>query len=269
MLSRLLAVLTGAWLLGCAPSGLVKPSAPDMTELVASYTAPDADFDPQSADALRPALLGFDELLARTDIAPRLFQALGQLAAQARDGDTADTAAEEALTLRADGYLVVTRICNGWQDPAVPDAANNGTLQLTATFNETGFDPVIWGSVQTCRYLVGESQLLLQQKPGSDVPLRVFANRSDGNFTGGDTALLFALQLAVTLDGEALDLAFDFRTTDGSAVEYRVPQGGGSFIASVGPDGALTVRANNGYFSCDPELRCAEMAAPAPGSDAR
>jgi hypothetical protein len=249
---------------GCEPPPLAIPVAPDMDALVQSYEVPSAPFDPAEADELRIALGVFDALLERTAIASYVFDVLESVVNQTEEtgSETEDEVEEDGgkLTLDADGYLRVTRICDGWVAPAVPDVEENGELDLTTTFTENGLNPVIWGSARRCRYLAGETRLELRQIAGRPYGLSVYWGQGVDIDSLADMPLLFALNLTGVLGEEELDLEIDFRTSTGQEIEYRIERGVGSFIASIAENGTITLRAENGTFECPDEMPCAEIA---------
>lgn len=245
----------------CRPAPLVIPDAPDMDALVQAYDQPSADFDPAEADEVRAALAVLDAVLERTGIASYFFDVLENVVGEtestaggASEGEAAD------LTLEADGYLRIKRICNGWVAPAVPDAAANGQLDLTTTFTELGLDPVIWGNAMQCRYLAGQTRLELRQIPDSAYGLSVHWGEGVDLQSLVERRLVFALNLIGVVGEEELDLKFDFRTLTGRAVEYRIEQDGGSFIASVTRANTVLLRAANGTFECEQGLACLQLA---------
>jgi hypothetical protein len=254
---------------GCEPPPLVIPAAPDMGQLVQSYETPSARFDPAEADELRVALAVLDALLERTAIATYVFDVLESVVNETEETGSENEDEGEAgaaeLTLDADGYLRVKRICDGWVTPAVPDVEANGQLDLTTTFTENGLDPVIWGNAASCRYLAGETRLELRQTPGSPYGISVYWGQGVDIESLAETPLLFALNLTGVLGDEELELELDFRTVTGREIEYRIERGGGSFIASIAQDGAITLRAENGTFECPDEMPCAEISAGSPG----
>jgi hypothetical protein len=172
----------------------------------------------------------------------------------------AELESDAATTLEAGGFLRVTRICPGWQTPAVADREQNGIQVVTARFNESGLEPVVWGDVERCRYLFGESRIEIDAAEGSEYSLAI--SRQPPSDDDAGTPTLFVLRLAVTLDGERTDFSSDFRVLP-EGVEYRLEQEDGSLTARADPDGTLHVRAANGHFVCDDALSC-RPEAPAP-----
>jgi hypothetical protein len=246
---------------GCTPRGITKPEAPDMAPLVQSYEFPSASFESSDAGELRSALTVFDALMERTEIASRVFEVLENIVGETDVGDETEQAEDEGvdLTIEADGFLRITRICNGWVVPPVADADANGELELTATFTELGLDPVTWGNATRCRYLAGETQLELRQSPGSEYAVSVYWGAGVDLEALAERPLLVAMNLLGEIDDEQLDLRFDFRTVTGNEIEYRIETDEGSLVASVAEDGTLAVRARNGIFACPAEMPCAEL----------
>jgi hypothetical protein len=254
ILSTRVRVLVGlaSFGVGCTAPHVVKPQPPDLSGLVASYESPGADFDPSLASDVQVALGAASALLAQTQITPQLTALFGDLVQPlATDGSSA-----AKLALTADGYLTVTRICPGWTLPPVADAAQNGSFDATATFSERGLDPVAWGTLSACRYLVGQSQLELTALPGRDVALSVYWGQDADPDALTERTLLFSLGLGAVLDGTALSLDLDFRLLQGGAVEYRLEPELGSLIVRVATDRSVVLRARNGTFACTESLDC-------------
>lgn len=229
------------------------PVAPDMSALVASYEEPDGVVELDSAAELEAAAVVLGGVLERTGLASNVYAALEALAREAPGGEGCGSS-QPSRALSASGYVSVTRICGGWVSPEVPDAARNGTLELTATFTERGLDPVIWGSALACRYLVEGTRVELSA-PAS-AALRVHQGAPDGSCDFGDRALLFDVDLDATIDGERVPVDFDFRLVRGGVLEFLGEGDGGAIVVGIGPQTELTLRGSNGSFGCDAELEC-------------
>lgn len=167
------------------------------------------------------------------------------------------------LSLRADGYLVATRICPGWELPSVVDAAN-GTVRVTATFTEAGLDPVVWGTVSACRYRAAGSRIELTPSSERDA-LRVYwgeAVRRSAAALGADAGkgaaagVVLSLALRATVEGAPLSLDLDLRLAEGNALEYLLPAGGGWVVVQASGEGSFAVRSIEGTYACDPSFAC-------------
>ena len=255
-------VLSSVATVGCGPPRVIKPPAPDMTELVASYEAPDADFDFADAPSIAAALVAVDSLLERTSLRDQLVDVLREVLDEALD--YSDPEDDLPLDIEADGYMIVTRTCAGWSSPATPDREQNGALLVNATFSERGLDPIVWGSAAACRYLSADARIQLDQPFGAVDAVSVFWGESVERETLAERALLVDLNLAASIDDQPLTLDFDFRSLRNGNIEYRIPTAGGSLVAEVADD-RVRVRAANGTYDCDESLSCRQV--DAPGAD--
>jgi hypothetical protein len=250
-----------AWLAGlaagCAPQGVVKPHAPDMTALVESYDTPSGILDPDDTAELAATVAVFSEVLARTEIATQLRELLGELIKPIVPGDTQQDEGDNGLQLnvKANGYLQATRICPGWTLPPQPDP-DNGAIYATATFSEQGLDPVVWGTVAACRYRVGSTRVELTPSGDAD-GLRVYWGEGIDRETIETRDLVFSINLKVDIDGDAFDLDVDFRVLDGGAFEYLVPVDSGTLVVRADADGSFELRSRDGTFGCDESFDCA------------
>jgi hypothetical protein len=248
-------------LCACSAPEFTKPQPPDMSELLESYQSPTGSFDPGNAEELGVAVTLFDEVVGDTDIVGRVTDLLSEViepvtAAQRRaepeEPDT-DSDSPYQLSIRADGYVIATRICPGWTLPSVVDPGN-GKAVVTATFSEEGLDPVVWGSVTACRYRVSSTRIQLTPSSARDA-FRVYWGENVRRETLTVGALL-SLALRADIDGSALDLDLDVRLADEDALEYLMPTGGGSVVVRANADGTFAVRSSEGSFECDETFDC-------------
>jgi hypothetical protein len=242
------------------PGKVDKPLAPDMSELVADYQAPSGILDQATMDALeadvRRSLAELSEL-ALDQIVDRLREALASNAAVQTGEATLRTNGElatrtDALTVTGEGYLVVTRICDGWSEAPSVDPTN-GFMRFWAGFTEAGLDPVLWGGFSSCQYLVGGQKLLFGAgaRP-EDGALRVFVGRGMAVADFGTQPVLVAVDLDTEIEGVKLPIQLDFRLDLASRrLEFRIPSASGPLVASTGAGALLGVRAANGEFTCD------------------
>jgi hypothetical protein len=247
-----------AALAGCAAPRVDKPTAPDMSELVSLYDAPDAEFDASQAPEIAAAIAALDTLLARTSLREQLVDVLLEVLDEASRLSEPDE--DLPLRIEADGFMLVTRICSGWASAAAPDRAENGALLVNATFSERGLDPIVWGSAVACRYLSAEARVQLDQPFGAADAVSVYWGASVHRGNLAQRALLVDLNLAATIDGQPLSLSFDFRSLENGNIEYRIPRDDGSLVAEVVGD-RVRLRARGGAYDCDRALRCSELAA--------
>lgn len=247
-----IALSSVAWL-GCGPPRVIKPPPPDMAELVASYESPDAEFDLSDAPGIAAALVTVDSLLERTSLRDQLVDVLREVLDEALD--YSDPEDDLPISIEADGYMIVTRTCAGWNSPATPDREQNGALLVNATFTERGLDPIVWGSAAACRYLSADTRVQLDQPFGAVDAVSVFWGESVERENLAERALLVDLNLAASIDDQPLTLDFDFRSLRNGNIEYRIPTRGRSLVAEVAAD-RVRVRAANGTFDCDESLSC-------------
>jgi hypothetical protein len=235
-----------------------------MSQLVDDYEHPSATFDPGDAPELFAAIAVTDGLLAQTDLRAQLIDVLDEVIDQADDvsneDGTIDTNGAIDLRIKADGYMRVTRICDGWELPRTPDAATNGSMQVTATFSERGLDPIVWGAAAACRYRAGDSRIELDQVNDSQDAVSVYWGESVQRRDLDERTLLADLNLSARVDGQRLALDFDFRSLSDGTIEYRLLQGNRALIAQLDDAEAVTVRAANGTFSCGSDRTCRSSA---------
>ena len=259
-LARLFGAVVPLACVACGAPEIDKPPAPDMRQLVDDYEHPSATFDPSDAPELFAAIAVTDGLLAQTDLRTQLVDVLNEVIDQADDvsneDGTIDTNGAIDLRIRADGYMRVTRICDGWELPRTPDVTANGSMQVTATFSRSGLDPIVWGAAAACRYRAGESRIELDQVNDSQDAVSVYWGESVQRRDLDERTLLADLNLSAQVDGERLALDFDFRSLSDGTIEYRLPQGNRALIARLDDADTVTVRAANGTFSCRAELQC-------------
>jgi hypothetical protein len=245
----------------CRPPGIVKPRAPDMTELVESYDSPTGVFDAEDTADVAAAVAVISELLASTDIAPRLRELLAELIEPVAPSSSGQPAGGNPLRLglRADGYMEAKRICPGWTLPVQVDP-DNGNLNATATFSEKGLDPVAWGSVAACRYRVGQQRV--QLSPSSDLDaIRVYWGQGVDRDSLAQRDLVFSLALSAEVDDMALDVDVDFRVLKDGALEYLLQVASGFLVVTANIDGSFAVRSRDASLACTSDFDCGVRAA--------
>lgn len=247
-------------LCACTAPAFEKPQPPDMRALLQRYESPTGSFDPDDAEVLAAAVTLFGQVVGDTDVVARVTDFLGAVvepitAIQPREPEEPDTGSEPfELSLRADGYLVATRICPGWTLPSVVDA-DNGLARVTVTFSEAGLDPVVWGTLEDCRYRVEDRRIELTPSGERDA-LRVYWGEGVRVSTLSEAGALLSLALRASVDGSQLDLDLDVRLADEDALEYLLPAGGGSVVVRANADGTFAVRSLEGSFDCDDSFSC-------------
>lgn len=273
-LSRALVVLALV-MAGCrndAPSGQVdKPTAPSMQATIDAYTAPNGSLDAAGVLELAAAVTQRTAVIDSLAIDARLLDAARAAIAQVNQQaglqgpsvafPQALTAGEigvssQALTVAGEGFLVVTRICDGWDVVPIADLAN-GTMQLTVGFTERGVDPVMWGSLALCKYRLNEHFVQLDgralDRSRGDVRIYIGNNVTTAAFGTFVEPVIVELEAQVVLDGvEALGLLSFQIDVNTRAMALLVPLATGNVIVSLDAARAsAAVRAVNGTFSCD------------------
>jgi len=153
------------------------------------------------------------------------------------------------IKVTGSGYLLVKRICPGWDSEAAPDENKNGLMELTVNFTEAGIDPVVWGDLKTCRVKVGDEYLTL----GGSIQLHVGENLKFDGF--GTTPIVTLLRGSMRVgDQEPETMNVDFRMLPSGVVEYRVFVGD-EFVVYWDRVTERGFRAANGTFSCNFEAK--------------
>lgn len=257
--------LAAALLGGCRDRPLSTPQGPDLTQLVAAYDAPGGVLNQGVLiDAIGYYLEHRDEL-EELGIDSELILAVKRTFEA--DVDTGKASGElgvrrEGLSVVSDGFLVIRRVCRGWDDEGV-DARVNGELDLTATFTADGPDPVVWGGARQCRYRFGGRRVLLDAASDAEEPaIRLHLGDDIGFGDVGKKPVLFSLDLRASLDDFSIPVQIDFRVTGTSLLEVRVPAAvipgaGGDVVLEYAGGALIGARAKNGHFNCDPlALKC-------------
>ena len=259
-----------------------KPIPPDMSGLIEAYRNPTGELD---ADALNGVVTEITELLGDVDTAEELVaileeivdealapdpeQALtGVLATGGPDVQTAESVGtrRQGVTVQGDGFIAIRHICDGFgPDPDI-DEDENGVIRLEATFSEQGVDPIVWGVLEQCKYMSGESELLLDGEANLHLGTLGALNLDQEEVAAAP--ILFELAMRVDVDSETLlDEGLDFRVcreagdpasqdTDtqclGAGVEIKVDlEDGTHVILFVDKDStAGGVRASNVIWGC-------------------
>ena len=151
----------------------------------------------------------------------------------------------------AEGFFRITRTCRGWEGSDTPDEGLNGRIRLTGTFRgdfgENLFDPLLWGELRRCRFLVDQAKRLEMR---TDLWVHV------GDLFGADEAehvkpLLFHFRGDATLDDADFDVDLDFRILPASGeVQFLVPHEGGHVVFYLLGE-AKGFYAENGTWTCD------------------
>jgi hypothetical protein len=245
----------------CGPDPVVLPTPPleaETAAVAAIYDAPTGTIDIDHLTELAAAIqariadLQLDWLPAQiADALVRLRQPFDD---DAFPADPAAAEDEDRARLRA--VVGVTRICSGWAvPPGPPDAAENGSIELTAIVEEGRLRREIWGVATACRTRIGPTI------PGAAaLSLNAFVDGALIVYLYGPLPRAIAeAKFLLRFEGEigAADhvgaLSFDFRIL-GASIEFRYGVEDGDIIVGVGI-GALTLRGQNGTFTCDLALQ--------------
>lgn len=237
---------------GCSEKNNVdKPVAPDMGALVSAYEHPTVALSSSRAieAVAEQALLG--EMMDRLTTAfPEIEEAVNQgLFSDGESGPfgVGESSDRKPLRVTGAGYLKVVRICPG-VDPDSGPKDENGTINLVVGFTEQGVDPVVWGTVRSCQFVVGGEALILD----GDVQLHIGENLQFDGFGAAPILVHIAGSLQSGGGDEAMDV--DFRVLPDGTIEYRLMVDGGHVVywERVTERG---IRAANDNFSCDFEAR--------------
>ena len=153
---RALTLLLLSWAsVGCGDLELPEP--PDMSMLVEAYSNPTGELNQGTAVDLGNELVAIYE--DRRDFSPQnlLSQIVGDIedvgGGEIGDGAEGDGAGEQRINgnvIDVAAIAEIHRICDGWGD-AVIDEGANGALDLTATLDNGGMIPVVWGTFSHCK----------------------------------------------------------------------------------------------------------------------
>jgi hypothetical protein len=258
-------------LAGCrndAPTGEVdKPIAPSMQATIDAYAAPNGWLDAagvlELAGAVAQRTTVIDSLVIDVRLLDAARAAIAQVNQQASvqgipqalsDGEVA--VSSQALTIAGEGFLVVTRICDGWDVVPIPNLVN-GTMSLTVGFTEQGVDPVMWGSLALCKYRLNEHFVQLDgrsfDRSRGDVRVYIGNNVTTTTFGTFVEPVLVELEAQVILDGVEVAGLLSFQIDVSTrALAMLVPLASGNVIVSLDATRvSAVVRAGNGTFTCD------------------
>jgi hypothetical protein len=256
-IERSLALACAGLALSCGQKAksVDKPAAPDMHALVAAYATPSAPLDADTARETFASAEAFAKLVNDLGLDQQALAPI-QSAIQARvdDADASSgngEGSESAVT--GDGYIRVTRICDGWGPTPVPDAAANGVIVGTVGFTEHGPDPVAWGTFSRCEYLIAQKQVLLGGPGGaSDGTFSVYLGEGLAYADFGRKTWLFQVDADATIDSESHRILGDFEIDPGTAtVAIRTHSTKGDLVVVLAVTAVTAVRASNGDFKCD------------------
>jgi hypothetical protein len=256
---------------GCrndAPTGQVaKPIAPSMQASIDAYAAPNGWLDAAGVLELAGAVAQRATVIDSLALDVRLLDAARAAISQVNQQTAVQAfpqalsardvaVSSQALTVAGEGYLVATRICDGWD--VVPIAnLTNGTMELIVGFTERGVDPVLWGSLALCKYRLNERFVQLDgrsfDRSRGDVRVYIGNNVTTMTFGTFVEPVLVELEAQVILDGMEVAGLLSFQIdVNTRALALLVPLATGNVIVSLDAARVSTVvRAGNGIFTCD------------------
>jgi len=259
MLAPALALIGAA---ACAPAAIALPDAPMKAQadaVAAIYESPTGTIDVANIQATLDAV---DARLAELhlDWLPALMaESLLRLAQRLSDaGEPTDPdAGIETDRVIISAVVVVQRVCRGWSDvPGPPDAAANGTTELTAVVDHGRLREDVWGTVAACKTRLEptDTSSALTVTPSVNLNLSI-----DGSLdlrlygplprSVGVAKFLLLFSGRLGIDDRTTDSSFDFRVLDGH-FDFRVAVGDGDAIVELGAT-TISLRASNGTFTCD------------------
>ena len=241
--------------LACSEKNNVdKPEPPgDIDPIVYAYAHPTLELTPQTVlDTVTGQEVISATMNRLTESFPQVVDAVDT--ALNADGEADQIGASgdgksRPINVTGSGFLIVKRICPGWEPDAAPDEKKNGLMDLTVNFTEAGIDPVVWGDLRSCRFLVADEYLTLH----GSIQLHVGENLK---FDGFGTTPIVTLLRGTLQVGDATEgsLDVDFRLLPSGVVEYRVFVGD-EFVVYWDRVTERGFRAANGTFSCNFEAK--------------
>jgi hypothetical protein len=242
------------------PEEVTKPEAPDMDELIAAYERPTGSFNPETIAELRREFDARVEELEQSDLVKQLEDSLGTTLQEAEAGASGSSTRQRharLLDFDGSGFLRVTRICNGWTEPPVPDRKANGFMEFVIGFTDSHLDPVVFGTLSQCRYLSGSAEALFTTANENRPALNIHLGNTEGSSDFGEHPITFEVNLRGNLDDESKRIQFDFRVmSETGAIEHRLEADGGSIVTAAAVDGGVHIRAGNGEFTCTSDFDC-------------
>lgn len=240
----------------CRDETLERPPAPSMTDVLEPFANPTAPLDAATASVVRREIDRAVEGIAGSGVLQRIYDGVSRGLAEAKRRDEQEPQSTKPLAFENQGVATLVRVCDGWgPEPSVDEAAN-GTLRLTCTFENSALDPVVWGTVERCLYLV-EGRRMRIDRGASPADLRLFIGERTRLEDLPRTPVTLALDATVAIDEaperrETVAVRF---TPDANVIELLVTVPAGALVASIVGREVLRVRARNGVFECDPASR--------------
>ncbi len=246
---------------GCATQEVEKiPDPPSLAGLVDEFQEPSAPLDEGSlAEVVATLFETVDTVTSSNTLGP-LIDALGGFGGAGEETNTSALVVGGGLetvlhpvdvggeVVEGDGFVRVSRICMGWgETPPAVNKKQNGVIDLTGVFADTGFHPVIWGDAKNCRYQSGLREL--------EIDGAVSIHTGDMLAGGEEPILDLVIEFdgLVEIDGVPSDGDLGLRILEAQTeINLQVEQGNLVYFNSPLEQG---FRAANGEWTCDFEAR--------------
>jgi hypothetical protein len=145
------------------------------------------------------------------------------------------------------GSVTVTRTCRGWDDTSTTPDPANGSIELTAEYQSSILQAVVWGTATSCHERIDVTNNVTVH-PFFDGSVAVYL---EGPIQTDPTQSSFLVgwngTIGTEMTGQA-SASFDFRVVPPN-VEVRLSVPDGHIIGSVGANG-VQLRGTNGTFGC-------------------
>jgi hypothetical protein len=144
------------------------------------------------------------------------------------------------------GSVMLDRVCRGWDDTSTTPDDANGAIDLTAEYQSSVLQKVVWGTATACHERVDVTNGLTVHTY-LDGALGLYL---EGALESDPSQARFLVGWNGTLGTEAAMAAvdFDFRVVP-PQVEVRLPVDDGDIIGSIGAN-MVTLRGANGTYGC-------------------
>ena len=232
-----------------------------MSVVVRGFEDPDGIFDQQTADELVDFVNGkldeIDLILTDEEMAD-LFDAIRTSVDtdSEQQRSTQDTVETDNGVIVIEGAAVaeVDRRCDGWGDTSRTDPAN-GSISLIATVTDIHVDPVLWATLDGCRYTKSGQRLEGTKGSRRDVgDIRIYVGEDVRLDALGEQPQIYDVDMNVAAnDSEPGLIDVQFRVlSDPRRIEVLVPTSSGLLVAQTSERVVLSVRGANGEFVCEP-----------------
>lgn len=172
------AIIAGLFV-GCAPELNLAP-APELEPELSAFASPTAVVIPEIMDSVDEALVSTREDLEQSTF----FEQVVDLVVEVQEtlyNDQGELDLGGRTFATPTGGITVDYICDGWSDPppTVPDPAN-GSIQINMRLSEGNIAPLVWGSVEDCRYSVQPANRTLEASYRGEVSIFFIDPLTDG-----------------------------------------------------------------------------------------